>query len=281
MRKLTLLFITLLGCAACKETYDHKGKTPLVEVNHHFLYKEDLTPVLPAGLSKQDSTHFVQQYIRNWVEETLLYDKAEDNIPNSAEIDKRVENYRKALIMHTYQQQLINQQLTAEIPEQEILNYYQQNKQIFRLESPMIKGLFIKVPLTAPQLANVRRWYKSEKQDAVDHLEKYNLQNGVKYKYFYGTWTPMNELLDLLPLKTSSPGTYFDKHRHIELKDTAFYYFLNISDYRGTGAVKPYEAAHDEVKELLTNQRCVQFMDGVKNDLYQQAVDRKKIIYNY
>lgn len=34
-----------------------------------------------------------------------------------------------------------------------------------------MKGLFIKVPLTAPQLGSVRRWYKTETREAVEHLE--------------------------------------------------------------------------------------------------------------
>jgi hypothetical protein len=280
MRTLTFLFILLLGCASCKETYDHKGKTPLVEVNKHFLYKEDLMTVLPTGLSAEDSTQFAERYIRNWVEENLLYDKAQANIPDNAEIDKLVENYRRALIIHTYQQALISQKLTHEIPEQEMTDYYNQNKQLFRLETPMIKGLFIKVPLTAPQLNNVRRWYKTMTQEAVDHLEKYNLQNGVKYEYFYDHWLPVTEMLDLLPLKVPSPETYVNQNRHVELKDTAFYYFLNVSDYRAAGEEKPFEAARDEVKELLLNRKRVEFMDGVKEDLYRQAEKKKEITYN-
>jgi hypothetical protein len=35
------------------------------------------------------------------------------------------------------------------------------------------------------------------------------------------------------------------------------------------------------VKDLLVNQKRVNFMEQVKSDLYQQAVDKKKIIYNY
>ena len=155
------------------------------------------------------------------------------------------------------------------------------NKELFKLESPLIKGLFIKVPLTAPQLNNVRRWYKTEKQDAVESLEKYSLQNAVKYEYFYNKWVPVTDVLDLIPLKEASPEQYVDKHRHVELKDTAFYYFLNVSDYRGAGEEKPYEFARSEVKDLLVNQKRVNFMEQVKNDLYQQAVNKKKIIYNY
>ena len=281
MRILVLLLITPLCCGACKEQYDHKGKTALGEVDGNFLYNEDLMSVLPVGLSKDDSILFAEHYIRSWAEEILLYEKAANNIPDNVDVDKLVENYRKALIMHTYQQELINQKLTNDISEQEIADYYEKNKELFKLESPLIKGLFIKVPLTAPQLNNVRRWYKTEKQDAVESLEKYSLQNAVKYEYFYNKWVPVTDVLDLIPLKEASPEQYVDKHRHVELKDTAFYYFLNVSDYRGAGEEKPYEFARSEVKDLLVNQKRVNFMEQVKNDLYQQAVNKKKIIYNY
>ena len=104
MRTTCFGLLIFLLCAACSEQHDHKGRTPLVELDGNFLYREDLQSVLPAGLSKDDSLLFAEHYIRNWVEDILLYDKAQSNIPNNGEIDKLVENYRKALIMHTYQQ---------------------------------------------------------------------------------------------------------------------------------------------------------------------------------
>ena len=76
-------------------------------------------------------------------------EKAQSNIPDNGEIEKLVENYRKALIMHTYQQALIHQRLSNEISEGELADYYEKNKELFRLERPLMQGLFIKVPLTA------------------------------------------------------------------------------------------------------------------------------------
>lgn len=272
------LFIILL-CAACSEQHDHKGRTPLVELDGNFLYREDLQSVLPAGLSKDDSLLFAEHYIRNWVEDVLLYDKAQSNIPNNGEIDKLVENYRKALIMHTYQQALIHQQLSEEISEQDLTEYYEKNQALFKVERPLMKGLFIKVPLTAPQLSNVRRWYKTETREAVEHLEKYSLQNAVKYDYFYDKWVPVSEVLDMLPLQVPDVDAYLDKNRHVELKDTAFYYFLNVSDYLPIGEQEPYEFARSQVKDMLLNVKQVEFMRQVKDDLYQRAVRRNKIKY--
>ena len=281
MRITGLLLVSLFFCISCTEKHDHRGKTPLVEVNGTFLYKEDLQSVLPAGLTKDDSLLFAEHYIRTWVEDLLLYEKAQNNIPDNEEIDRLVENYRKALIMHTYQEELIGQRLTKDIPEQEIAEYYEKNKELFKLDRHLVKGLFIKVPLIAPQLTNVRKWYKSEAQEAVEHLEKYSFQNAVKYEYFYDKWVSLADILDLIPLKTDSPEEYINKNRHVELKDTAFYYFLNVSDYRAVGEQEPYEFAMPEAKDMLVNIKRVDFMRQVKDDLYKRAIDRKKIIYNY
>ena len=280
MRIIFLGILSILFCVACSEQHDHKGKTPLVELDGNFLYQEDLQSALPARLSKDDSLLFAEHYIRNWVEDILLYEKAQSNIPDNGEIEKLVENYRKALIMHTYQQALIHQRLSNEISEGELTDYYEKNKELFRLERPLMQGLFIKVPLTAPELNKVRRWYKTPTQDAVEHLEKYSLQNAVKYEYFYDKWVPMADVLDLIPLKVPEVEDYVNKNRHIELKDTAFHYFLNVSDFHTVGQQEPYEFARPKVKDMVLNLKQVEFMRAVKDDLYQQAVKRDKIKYN-
>lgn len=279
MRTTCLGLLILLFCGACKEQHDHGGRTPLVELDGNFLYREDLQSVLPGGLTKDDSLLFAEHYIRNWVEDVLLYEKAQSNIPNNGEIDKLVENYRKALIMHTYQQELIHQTLSEEISEQELADYYTKNQELFKVERPLMKGLFIKVPLTAPQLGNVRRWYKTENREAVEHLEKYSLQNAVKYEYFYDKWVPITDVLDLMPLKAADTEEYLNKNRHVELKDTAFYYFLNVSDLRRVGEQEPFEFARAQVKDMLLNMKQVEFMKQVKNDLYQRAEKKNEIKY--
>ena len=109
MRIICIVIILMSLCVSCKKEYDHHGRTPLVELDGRFLYYDEVQAVLPLSLSAADSAAFVEQYKLNWLKEVLLMDKASRNIPNNAEIDRLVENYRKSLIAHTYQQELINQ----------------------------------------------------------------------------------------------------------------------------------------------------------------------------
>lgn len=64
-------------------------------------------------------------------------------------IDELVASYRRALIMHTYQEELVNQKLGSEISDTEIEQYYNQNTGMFRANQPYVQGLFMKVPVSA------------------------------------------------------------------------------------------------------------------------------------
>lgn len=277
-----VILVIAAAMTGCGQEHNHKGKTPLVEVSGEFLYKEDLQAALPLNISKDDSVLFAEHYIRNWIEDALLFDKAEGNIPDNDKISKLVENYRRALIMHTYQEELVNQKLANDISEEEINAYYEKNKELFRLDNPLVKGLFIKVPLSSPDLGNVRVWYRKNNQDIIEKLEKYSLRNAVSYDYFYDRWTSVPDVAAKIPLKVlDTDANYLDKNRNVEVKDTDFCYFLHIEDFLGKDKQKPLDFARDEIKEILINLKRVEFINKVKEDLYQRASDRNKIIYYY
>ena len=275
-----LCLLSALG--SCTQKQDHKGKKPLVEVGGKFLYQEDLQGALPLNLSSDDSVLFAESYIRNWIEDVLLFEKAEDNVRDSERVKELVENYRKALVMHAYQEELVKQRLSEEITLAEIDQYYEENKSLFVLDKPLAKGLFIKVPLQSSGLADVRRWYKKNTQDAIEKLEKYSLRNAVTYDYFNDQWRLLEEIEAMIPVKNWNSGSsYLKQNQNIELKDTAFHYFLHIEEYLGKGEQKPLDFAQEEIKEILINLKRVDFVNQVKEDLYRQASEKNKIIYYY
>ena len=281
MRKIyywTLMLCLLSALGSCTQKQDHKGKKPLVEVGGKFLYQEDLQAALPLNLTADDSVLFAESYIRNWIEDALLFDKAEDNVRDSERIKELVENYRKALVMHAYQEELVKQRLSEEITIAEINQYYEENKSLFVLEKPLAKGLFIKVPLQSSGLADVRRWYKRNTPDVIEKLEKYSLRNAVTYDYFNDQWRPLEEIEAMMPVKILED---VKQNQDIELKDTAFHYFLHIEDYLGKGEQRPLDFAQEDIKEILINLKRVDFVNRVKEDLYRQASEKNRIIYYY
>lgn len=265
--------------SGCTETVDHKGKTPLVQVGDNYLYMEDVMAVTPPGISEKDSAEMADRYIKNWIDDMLLYAKAEGNIPDDAGINELVNSYRRELITHTYIEQIVSQEVENLIPDSEVEEYYNENKDAFLAVEPYIKGLYIKVPKTASGISQVRQWYKDGSERSVDKIEKYGLRNAVDYEYFYDRWRSVNDFFLRLPTDADKEKNNIGKNKNIELSDSAFYYFLHIEDYLGKGEILPLEYAGKDIREIIMNNKRVEFITKMKKDLYDEACDNNDIKY--
>ena len=263
----------------CTEAVDHKGKTPLVQVGDNYLYMEDVMAVTPPGISEKDSAEMADRYIKNWIDDMLLYAKAEGNIPDDAGINVLVNSYRRELITHTYIEQIVSQEVENLIPDSEVEEYYNENKDAFLAVEPYIKGLYIKVPKTASGISQVRQWYKDGSERSVDKIEKYGLRNAVDYEYFYDRWRSVNDFFLRLPTDADKEKNNIGKNKNIELSDSAFYYFLHIEDYLGKGEILPLEYAGKDIREIIMNNKRVEFITKMKKDLYDEACDNNDIKY--
>ena len=274
-----LFGMAMLTMTSCKHEVEHGGKTPLVQVGDCFLYLEEVTQTLPYGISGSDSVAWVGEFVRKWVEEQVLYEKAEHNVKGDERIEQMVADYRRTLVLNNYEHMLLQQKMTEELAEEELQEYYAENKQLFMLEEPVVKGVFIKAPLTSPGLKDLKRWYKDNSDESLEQLEAYAFRNAVIYDYFYEHWVPLSYLEGKIFVDLAALANDFAEQRDIEAKDEEYCYLLHIEDYVMKGEAKPYDLARHEIIDLLANSRRVEFMDKVKEDLYNQAIEKNRIKY--
>lgn len=256
------------------------GKTPLVELDGNVLYQEDLLQVLPVDISEADSAHFANRYIENWLSELLLYQNAERNVRDDKQIDELVENYRRSLIVHEYQQLLIEQKIEQNITIQEIETFYNDNKNLFVLEEPILKGLFIKLPLSAPNQNSIMKLYRLSDDESYDEIEKYCIRNAPYYEFFYDYWHSVSDIEILLPSMEVSLQDYLNKNDFLEIKDDEFIYLLNVSEYLPKGSVAPIEQVENRIKRLLINNKAVSYIQKIKKDLYNSAIENNRVIFH-
>ena len=274
-----MAMLALLIMTSCKHEVEHGGKTPLVQVGDNFLYLEEVTQALPYGISGNDSVAMVAEFVRKWVEEQILYEKAEHNVKGDERIERMVADYRRTLVLNNYEHMLLQQKMPEELSEEELQKYYNDNKQLFILEEPVVKGVFIKAPLTSPGLKDLKRWYKDNSDESLEQLEAYAFRNAVIYDYFYEHWVPLSYLEGKIFVDLAALANDFAAQRDIEVKDEEYCYLLHIEDYVMKGQAKPYDLARHEIIDLLANSRKVEFMDRVKKDLYNQSVEKNRIKY--
>jgi len=250
-----------------------------VGVDGRYLYEDELLAVMLPEFSAEDSAEFVERYIRNWVSEWLLYQNARRNIPETKDIEELVESYREALILQRYEQRLMEQKLSAEISEDEIQSFYEENKSLFVLNESVIKGLLLKIPLSAPNLNRIRELYRKTDGESLDEIEKYGVRYAVRYESFYDSWTPVTDIQSILPQLNQPLDRLLEQNTALETKDDKFVYFLNVSEFIPRGSAKPMDQARPQIQELLMNSREAGFMQRIKEELYDNAVSSGRITF--
>ena len=270
--------LSMLLLFSCGRGVQDVGADVLVSVEGHSLLRSEVESVIPRTLSSADSLLMAESYVKKWVKDVLVYDVAEENLGEEmADVERLVEAYRHSLIRYRYQEQLVRERLSAEIRESDVLNYYETNQKKFELKTNLVKGLFLKVPIDAPGLTDLKRWYKSDDASAVEKIDKYSLQNAAIYDYFYDKWMDFEDVMENIPMQMSNPSAYLKANKTLEVSDSSYCYLLNIRDYVPAGQVAPYDYVQPQIMDMLLAQRKQKFLRDFEEELYNDAIRDGKV----
>ena len=277
---LAFYLIAIYILSACRPAKTLNEEDVLVQVHGSVLNRSEVERIIPKNVSSSDSLLIAENFIQKWIKDILTLEVAQRNLgKEQSDIDRLVEDYRRSLIRHRYQEYMIRSRLTAEIREEEKMVYYNENTAKFLLDKSLIKGLFLKIPADAPGLSDVRKWYRSQSVEELENIEKYSIKNASVYEYFYDHWVDFDEILDKMPIYISNKSHYLQTNRNVELNDSAYCYFLNIAEFLLPGNIAPYEYADVQIQELMINNRKMTFLRSLEEELYQDAVRKGEVMF--
>lgn len=281
--KVLIFYIIIIFCFfACKKPQVAENNDVLVKLNDKVLLKSDVLSLIPKGASSSDSLLLADSYIKKWVKEVLVYEVAQRNLGDEqTDIDKLVDDYRNSLIRYRYQEKLIREKLSSNIKESDMKTFYESNPEKFKLDGNLIKGLFLKIPVDAPNIAQVKEWYKSQSESALEKIEKYSVQYAAVYEYFYDKWVDFDDVMDNIPDHIANPAAFLKNNKSLEVKDSSYYYLLNIKQYLPAGSIEPYDSAEPEIRDMLVNQRKLEFLRNFEDELYNDALKKGKMTYYF
>lgn len=271
-----ILFLLLFtSCDSLKPKKEKEGR-PVARVYDKYLYKEDISGLIPPGTSKEDSSSIVTNYINNWVRQTVLLVKAEENLSDESKIvEQQLEDYRRSLIIYRYENELVAQNLDTVVTDEEIEAYYKENPQNFELKDNIIKVSYIKVDKKAPQINKVKKWFRSNDPEDTKRLEEYAYQFAQNFFLDDNTWLLFEDLLKEIPINTYNKEEFLKQNRYIEAEDSASYFFVNIKGFRIKNSISPLSFEKENIRNILLNKRKLELINKMKQDIYENALRKK------
>tara|TARA_B100001741_G_scaffold196324_1_gene161909 strand:+ start:1355 stop:2155 length:801 start_codon:yes stop_codon:yes gene_type:complete len=251
--------------------FETNDKVLLARLGDSYLYEHQVKSMINSNLSAVDSSIFIQQYINNWAKEELLLKKAALNInQDQLEIDKRLESYRRSLLIHAYEQKLIEQSLDTIVLKDQLQLYYRQHVDDYLLADKIIKVIFVKTSIIAPKLDSLKSWLFDNDTLYIDAIETYCHQYAKRFYYNPNEWLIWSDFQQIFSNELDISSLSM-KNNTMILKDTLDIYFIRLINLRDQGEIAPLEYVKEEIKSILLNQRKLKTVEVIKTKLFEDA----------
>ncbi len=290
--KSLILLLSFICISSCDFLQFKKGVTdtddpelrPLASVGSMYLYPKDIEGIVPTGIPKTDSIDLIKRHVKSWINKQLLISEAQKQLTyDEAELERRVLDYRYALMMHEFEKYNIARNIDTNITEDEIEDYYQKHLQNFELKQNIIRGYFIQIRKDAPKLGRFRYILKANRERDVEELKTYAYGYGTKVHLDDSVWVNFEDVINNTPLMDiPNKIDFLRRHTYYEVQDDAYFYFLRIAQFKIQNDTSPLEFVRDDIQNIILNKRKVQLSKKLEEDIYNNAVENEDFkIYNY
>ena len=269
--------IILLIYSCSSENNSQKG-IKIARVNEAILYETDFIDEIPDGLSSQDSLNFTNQYVKSWITEQLVLQKAEELLPEQTKtIKKKLEKYRTSLLSYEYEQIYIQKRLDTLVNSNEIAEYYNNHKDDFILKDYIIKCMYLKINKDTPDQKEIKTAYLLKNDDDETTLRTFAQNNAIEFYYNTEEWIYFDDLLKKLPIQDFNKRRYIEKKKKLIFEENDFIYYLNIYDYRLEDGTSPLSFEKEKIKSIILNMRSNELRRKLRDNLLEDALKNESI----
>jgi hypothetical protein len=275
-----LLIVITASCDLFRFKSDKEDEAdPIVaSIDQQVLRKSDLTLVNTQGLSASDSSSIINRYIQSWIRKQLMIREASRSMAyDEAEINRKLLDYKYALMVYEYEKAYLDSHLDTNIPEQEIVQYYEANKQNFNLKEIIVRINFVKIERNHPQNRSLERLLRLQEGEQKDALNKIVVDFAANYFLEDATWVKVDDIIANSPL-ADSPNLVglLRNNKLIIVEDERYKYYFRILEYKLADQVPPIEFVKDEIYQILLNKRKIQLVEELQKEIYNRALENNE-----
>jgi len=275
---LKYIFICLTGVLVIQCSNSEVADDKIVaQVGEKKLFQSEISKIIPEEVIDQDSVQMADDYIRKWVKQELLINKANENLTlEQKNLTKEIEEYRNSLIIYKYKNELMNQQMDTIVTQRQIEQYYNANPDNFKLNNNIVKAIFIKIPIDVANPKLLKELVDDTSIEGLNTLREYGIQYAKGFDFFNNNWVDFEIVKRNIPGEITDDRQFLSRNNQIELKDSIYYYLVSFQDYKFLNEVAPIEYVENNIKNLILNRRKIEFLKQVEENVYKEGIRQNK-----
>ena len=272
--RLTLLtyLMIFLGLASCRQ--ETQNDNAVARVNDHYLSQEELNDAMPQGLSAEDSLLYRNNYIKLWATKELLLEKARINVADADDdIKELVRNYEQELLIDRYRKALLQQELDTLITDKDINDYYEANKNVYRLNEDLLQLKYIYFSSDLSDKKDIVKLFKSKEPDDLEELISRELEF-FSFSFNDSIWVSYRDVEKKLPFLKEEKK--IKKNQFIQKEDSLGVYLLAVGDIRQRNEIAPREYVIPTVRQMILHKRKLELMNEIEKTIMVDAINNKQ-----
>ena len=272
------VFVMLLGAVSCRELPDYlMGDDVIARVGGELLTVQDISAVVPSNLKGDDSLSFVKQYTDKWLVRQLKVNEADELFSGTEkDIEKLVVDYRQTLLTSKVDQYYIDQQMSDDVSQEDITEYYNTHKSQFLLDRTLVKGRILRFDATYRQSTKLKTQMQKAATSQNDDKAFSDLcaKNNFLLIDNRSEWVNFADFLSNLPIPQSQNNEpLLDKMGVQELKIGSDRYYFDFTSVCRKGNVAPLEIVSDNIRRILITQRRSQIIKSHEEQILKSALE--------
>ena len=277
MRKTELLLLSCLGIAAgCR----HGATEPVAsdseivaQYRDSVLLLSDIVRQLPPGISSADSTALIKKIADQWIDGFLIEDLAAGQIDDMDRINSLTADYKRSLIADSYRRKMRRNGVQP-VDMNGVKAYYKSHVSELRLERPIVKGLYIRVPASSKYIDDIRQWMKNADPDSYDALENTGRREASAFRYFADQWVDFDAIAGEIPQKLGDGDQFVEYNVDFETELNGMIYILHLTDFRKSGTTMPIEYAAPIIEDRLKALHLADYEKGLVKAIRTTAIEK-------
>lgn len=265
---LTITSILFFSCNKEKNVDVNTSKR-IVSVGEVSLYELDIKNIT-FGMTVEDSISFVNRYVKSWIRNELLLEKAKMNLTKEElNVEEQVKSYRESLLINQYKQKYVKQHLDTLVQQEEVEEYVQKYAENFILSEPIYQFYFARI--LSKNKGDIKKIKKIFAKDSLDLTKDYELESSTLLVSYDEDWYTAREIFALLPENIETKKIRLQRHLTVKEKGKDKTFLIKIRKMIPAGKVSPATYVTKKVKEIIVHKRKINIAKKLEYDVYEDA----------
>ncbi|MDA3879777.1 MAG: hypothetical protein PF436_05250 [Prolixibacteraceae bacterium] len=271
--KFSIYLIIGLFVLGCNKPLQNEQEAILATVknNNHLLVDEVVQEISQYQLSPDDSVKFINNYVTDWIKtQLLMYEIEKELSPQDLNVQKELEEYRQKLLIHRYKSKKTQNISDSLITKNESIDYYNNNKKSFVLRSPIVKVEYLIFPsgIEIPQNVYRSLSHNNKNQNTEEFIYSY----ARKFDNFNSQWIYFESILRNTNFNINDMAQFLRRENIVEFSHNNERHIIIIKKYMLSGEQSPFEFVENRIKNLLINNKKIDFLREIKDSLYNNTL---------